>query len=88
MIEIVNKAVEDQFGYLRDDNSLIKEGVKSLVIQSPREHYNGRRIGRGGARKIRGAFYSYMAIRASRSTIETRSPHALCSLHGKMLRAR
>ena len=37
-------------GELRDDNSLIKESVKSLPIEAPatRVHYRGRRIGRAG----------------------------------------
>jgi hypothetical protein len=38
----------NQYGYLRDDNSLIKEIVKCLEIQSSRPHYKGRQIGRAG----------------------------------------
>lgn len=34
-------------GYLRDDNSLIKEAVKSLRIESPRASHDGLRIGQG-----------------------------------------
>lgn len=33
-------------GYFRDDNSLVKEAVKSLTFASPRPLYQGRRIGR------------------------------------------
>jgi hypothetical protein len=37
-------------GLLRDDNSLVKESVKSLEIRAPkaRSFYAGRRLGRGG----------------------------------------
>ncbi len=39
-------ASPDPGGFLRDDNSLIKEAVKSLTFTSPRPYYDGRRIGR------------------------------------------
>lgn len=37
----------DARGFFRDDNTLIKNWVKSLTISSPQPLYNGRRIGNG-----------------------------------------
>lgn len=37
----------DENGYLRDDNSLIKDLPNSLYIHSPKKYYNGNRIGKG-----------------------------------------
>ena len=37
----------DARGFFRDDNTLIKNWVKSLTISSPESLYNGRRIGNG-----------------------------------------
>lgn len=37
----------DERGYFRDDNSLIKNWVKSLTVRSPLAEYSGKRIGSG-----------------------------------------
>lgn len=56
-------------GFFRDDNSLIKELVKSLRISSPRATYNGRRIGRAG-----GWVASHVWQRRVDGTLASREP--------------
>lgn len=55
----------DDRGYFRDDNTLIKNWVKSFVVTSPEPAYDGRRIGNG-----------FVACHVWRGTIDGRPLHA------------